>query len=659
MNTQDYEKFDRENAYFGNDLGAVIINDKTQFKVWAPNSAAVFLNLYSEGEGDNLLECIPMQRHERGVWTLTVSKNLDGVFYTYTFEYDGQRHETIDIYAKACGVNGDRGAVVDFQTTNPENWDKVKNPECKSPCDVIIYETNVRDFSIDKTSGVSEKNRGRFLAFTESETSYDGTKTCLAHLKSLGITHVHLLPVFDFATIDERIPITENEKYNWGYDPKNYNCLEGSYSTNPYDPKVRIREFKELVKSLHENNIGVIMDVVYNHTYESDKSSFHKTFPFYYHRTKNNWFSNGSGCGNELASERAMVRKYILDSVEFWAREYKIDGFRFDLMGLVDIETVNLIRDKLTEINPQILMYGEGWTGGESPIPANKLAYKWNSYQFARVGLFNDNIRDAVKGGVFNIFDTGYVSGNFNATNSIRRCLVGSIPHSQVNGSDDACFAYNPTQTINYCEAHDNNTLWDKLTVSAKQFTLEERVKMDKLSAAITILAQGVPFIELGQDFLRSKPKVLNGNESFGDKDDIFNGNSYNAPDETNSIKWNQKKENLSVFRYYKSLIKIRKKYPQLRLSKREDVEAQMRFFDTGDHNIIGFSLVDTKSDDKSDMIILFNPYTDSRDVNLPKGEYTVILNPDGKDESKADKTISDNIQIDAISAVVLMKKCN
>ncbi len=657
MNIQDYEKFDRENAYFGSDLGALIIDDKTQFKVWAPNSTVVFLNLYSEGEGDNLIQSIPMQKLEKGVWATTVSKNLDGVFYTYTFEYYGQRTETVDIYAKACGVNGDRGAVVDFKTTNPKNWDNTKNPECKSPCDAVIYETNVRDFSIDKTSGVSEKNRGKFLAFTENGTSYNGTETCLDHLKSLGVTHVHLLPVFDFATIDERIPITENQNYNWGYDPKNYNCLEGSYSTDPYDPKVRIKEFKELVQSLHQNNIGVIMDVVYNHTYESEKSAFHKTFPFYYHRTSNNWFSNGSGCGNELASERAMVRKYILDSVEFWAKEYKIDGFRFDLMGLIDIETVNLIRDKLTEINPQILMYGEGWTGGESPLPSVKLAYKWNSYQFARVGLFNDNLRDAVKGEVFNIHNTGFVSGNLHNSNVIKRGLAGSIPHSQLNGNEDACFAYNPTQTINYCEAHDNHTLWDKLTVSAEQFTYDERIKMDKLSAAIIILSQGVPFLELGQDFLRSKPNASNERETLENKYIPFNGNSYNAPDETNSIKWNQKSENINVFKYYKDLIAIRKKYPQLRLSKREDVEKNMRFFDTGDSSIIGFTLTNDQLENKSVIAILLNPYTNVRTANLPEGEYAVISNSDGEDESKSNKKVSGQVQLDAISALILLKK--
>ena len=655
MNLQDYEKFDRENAYFGNDLGALIIDDKTQFKVWAPNSTAVFLNLYSDGEGGSPYEIATMQKQEKGVWTATISKNLDGVFYTYTFEYGDHRTETIDIYAKACGVNGDRGAVVDFKTTDPKGWDKVKKPECKNPCDAVIYETNVRDFSIDKSSGVSEKHRGRFLAFTESETSYKGTKTCLEHLKSLGITHIHLLPVFDFATIDEKIPITENQNYNWGYDPKNYNCLEGSYSTDPYDPKVRIREFKEMVKSLHENNIGVIMDVVYNHTYESEKSSFHRTFPFYYHRTVHNWFSNGSGCGNELATERAMVRKYILDSIEFWAREYKIDGFRFDLMGLIDIETVNLIRDKLNEIDPQILMYGEGWTGGESPLPSAKLAYKWNSYQFARVGLFNDNIRDAVKGAVFNIYDKGYVSGNLLTANVIKRGLAGSIPHSQLNGNDEACFAYNPTQTINYCEAHDNHTLWDKLTVSAEHFTDNERVKMDKLAAAIVILSQGVPFLELGQDFLRSKPTVLNENETLGSKYVSYSGNSYNAPDETNSIKWDQKHENIIVFEYYKELIAIRKKYPQLRFTKREDVEAHMRFFDTGDDNIIGFSLTSPESDNRSVIAILLNPYTDTRSAKLPDGKFNVILDSNGKTETE--NSISGEIEIEAISAVILLKK--
>ncbi len=656
MNKHDYEKLDRENAYFGSDLGAIIIGEETQFKVWSPNSFAVFLNLYSGGEGDNLIESKPMNRTEKGVWEAVVSKNLDGFFYTYTFEYEGQRYETIDIYAKACGVNGDRGAVVDFKTTNPKDWDKVKKPTCKNPCEAVIYETNVRDFSVDKSSGVSEQNRGRFLAFTERSTSCGGVQTCLDHLISLGITHVHLLPVFDFATIDERIPITENEEYNWGYDPKNYNCLEGSYSSDPYDPKVRIREFKELIKTLHENNIGVIMDVVYNHTYESEKSSFHKTFPFYYHRTSNNWFSNGSGCGNELASERAMVRKYILDSVEFWAREYKIDGFRFDLMGLHDIETVNLIRDKLCEIDPQILMYGEGWTGGDSPMPSEKLAYKWNSYQFARVGLFNDNIRDAVKGGVFNVYDTGYVSGNRDMSGVIKRCLTGSIPHSQITGFDDACFAYNPTQTINYCEAHDNHTLWDKLTISAENRTLDERIRMDKLSAAIIMLAQGVPFLELGQDFLRSKPIALN-NQSSKVREDYFSGNSYNAPDETNSIKWNQKAENLSVFKFYKALIDLRKKHPQFRLSRREDVEASFKFFDTGDCNIIGYSLTDTEGDEREELIILFNPYDESRKVKIPDGEYSVILNSLGEDESASGEIFKNSFEMEQISASVLIKK--
>lgn len=657
MIIEDYEKFDRENAYYGNDLGALIIDGKTQFKVWAPNSSAVFLNLYSEGEGDNLIESIPLRKFEKGVWGITVSKNLDGIFYTYTFEYDGQINETIDIYAKACGINGDRGAVIDFKTTDPKNWENTDNPECKNPCDVIIYETNVRDFSIDRTSGVKDEIRGKFLAFTESGTSYDGVETCLDHLKSLGITHVHLLPVFDFATIDEKIPLTENENYNWGYDPKNFNCLEGSYSTNPYDPKARIIEFKRMVQTLHENKIGVIMDVVYNHTYESEKSSFHKTFPFYYHRTSHNWFSNGSGCGNELASERAMVRKYILDSVEFWAKEYKIDGFRFDLMGLIDIETVNLIRDKLNEINPKILMYGEGWTGGESPLPSHKLAYKWNSYQFARVGLFNDNIRDAVKGAVFNIYDKGYVNGNLHTTNIIKRGLAGSLPHSQLDGNYEACFAYNPTQTINYCEAHDNHTLWDKLTVSAESFTLEQRIKMDKLSAAIVILAQGIPFLEIGQDFLRSKPVSSNERETLENKYIPFSGNSYNAPDKTNSIKWNQKKENLDVFNYYKSLITLRKKYPQLRISKREDIESQLRFFDTGDNNIIGYSLKDTKSENKSVILVLLNPYTDKRFATIPEGEYTIIFDSDGIKKTTSSKILSEKLEIDSISAAVLLKK--
>ena len=518
----NYEQFDRDNQYIGNDLGAVMKEGKTVFKTWSPLATGVYLNLYLDGEGKSRLESLPMERLDHGVWYVEILRDLDGVFYTYTFEFDHKtRHETIDIYAKACGVNGNVGAVVDFKTTDPEGWDKVKKPKCRNACDAVVYECHVRDFSADSSSGVAPEHRGKYVAFADKGTKYQGVNTCTEHLKEIGITHVHLLPVEDYATVDESKPWLN--QYNWGYDPKNFNCLEGSYSTDPYDPKCRIREFKQLVMALHENGIGVVMDVVYNHTYYTEESAFERSFPYYYHRIRNDGsFSNGSGCGNETASNHMMMRKFMIDSLRFWATEYKIDGFRFDLMALHDIETVNIIRDELNKIDPQILMYGEGWTGGESPLPADRLAYKWNSYQFGRVGLFNDNIRDSIKGGTFNPYDKGFVSGNRNAASTLRRGIAGSVPHYQINDAKEACWAFEPTQAVNYCEAHDNNTLWDKLCISAKNDSEDVRIKMDKLAAAIVILSQGMPFIQLGQDFLRSKPRILKEGEAPNDVNILF-----------------------------------------------------------------------------------------------------------------------------------------
>ncbi|MDO5125461.1 MAG: type I pullulanase [Ruminococcus sp.] len=644
----NYEEFDKNNAYDGNDLGVVFKDGKTQFRTWSPLATAVYLNLYTDGEGDNLIETLPLERHMHGVWYVEILRDIDGDFYTFTYEFDHKiKYETIDIYAKACGVNGNRGAVLDMSKTNPYGWEKVARPVCLSPCDAVIYECHVRDFSADKSSGIPYWNKGKFLAFTETGTKYENVTTCLDHIKDLGVTHVHLLPVFDYATVDESKP--HKVQYNWGYDPKNYNCLEGSYSTDATEPKRRINEFKQLIMALHKNGIGVIMDVVYNHTYFTEESAFHKSFPYYYHRLKEDGkFSNGSGCGNETASEHLMMRRFMINSLKFLATEYKLDGFRFDLMGLHDIETVNMIRDELNQFDPTLLMYGEGWTGGESPLPYDKLAYKFNSYSFGSVGLFNDNLRDAIKGGTFNVHDTGYISGNRNVADVLKRGIVGSVPHWQLKNANNACWAVEPTQTINYCEAHDNNTLWDKLAISAKNSSREDRVKMDKLAAAILMLSQGVPFIQLGQDFLRSKPRILKEGETPNDTN-IFSHDSYNAPDFTNAVKWNEKAENIDVFEYYKALIRVRKNYPLLRLSKKEDVERCLKFMDTGDNNFISYTL----SDENTCLFIAFNPYNEERYINLPDGRFYIRLN----DKGKMNKfPISGRYCLPPISAVVLKK---
>ena len=645
----NYKWIDSEYYYDGDDLGAVIHHDKTVFKTWAPFATAVYLNLYLDGTGDNRIESLPMEQLDKGVWYVELLRNCDGEFYTYTFEYNHKRlEETIDIYAKACGVNGDRGAVVDFSTTNPKGWDDTPSPECKNPCDAVIYECHVRDFSIDESSGVAYLYRGKFLGMCIGGTKCEGVSTCLEHLKELGITHVQLLPVEDYATVDEAHP--EKEQYNWGYDPKNYNCLEGSYSTDPADPKCRIREFKQLVQTLHKNGIGVIMDVVYNHTYYTEESAFERSFPYYYHRvTENGKFTNGSGCGNETASDHLMMRKFIIDSLKFWVKEYHIDGFRFDLMALHDIETVNTIRAELDKINNRILMYGEGWTGGESPIHADKLAYKWNSYQFGKVGLFNDNIRDSVKGGTFNPYDKGFVSGNRNAVATLKRGIVGSVPHHELHDAKEACWAFEPTQAINYCEAHDNNTLWDKLCICAKNDSEQTRIRMDKLSAAIVLLSQGVPFLQLGQDFLRTKPRRLKEGEKPNDIN-VFEENSYNSPDFTNAVRWDRKAEYFEVFRYYKALIKLRKSSSLFRMSMKWEVEQKLSFWKKNDESFIIFSLFD----DKESFVIAFNPYEDDRHFNLPDGEWYLCCDEDG---GERDEPVSGTVCCPGIAAVVYKQK--
>ena len=617
-----YNAADIDNRFYydGNDLGATITGDdkdRTVFKTWSPLATGVYLNLYLDGEGDNLVETLPMEMLDKGVWYVELFRSCDGLFYTfsYEFEYMHNRVETIDIYAKACGINGNRGAVVDFDTTDPKGWDDVPKPKCPNACQAVVYECHIRDITIDESSGICPEHRGKFLGLTHSRTRRGKSETCLDHLKELGITHVHLLPVADYATVDEAHP--EKKQYNWGYDPKNYNCLEGSYSTDPADPKCRIREFKELVMTLHRNGIGVIMDVVYNHTYHTEESSFEKAFPGYYHRRRRDGsFSNGSGCGNETASDHKMFRKFMIDSLRFWAEEYKVDGFRFDLMALHDIETINMIRDELDKIDPNLLMYGEGWTGGESPMPADKLAYKWNSYEFGRVGLFNDNIRDSVKGGTFNPYDLGFISGNRNTASILKRGIAGSVPHYQLKDASEACWAFEPTQAVNYAEAHDNHTLWDKLKISgSNHYCPAELIKMDRLAAAIIILSQGMPFIQLGQDFLRSKP-CLREKDGSDDVVDIYNGNSYNAPDYTNAIKWEKKNKYRCVFNYYKALIKLRKSSGLFRMANKLDVERHLQFMDTGDANFIIWKL----ENEKECFVIALNPYLEERYFNLPWG---------------------------------------
>lgn len=643
----DYEKFDRENAYYGDDLGVVTEGEITRFKVWAPLCTAAYLNLYTSGEGDNKVETLCMRRIENGVWYVELMHHVYGMYYTYTLEFEHHiRVETIDIYAKGCGVNGKRGYIADFKALDPEGWEDTARVVCKNPVDAVIYECNVRDFSINGSSGLEWYDRGRFKGFTVEGTRYNGVTTCLDHLKELGVTHVQLMPVADYATVDEKKPFAG--QYNWGYDPKNYLCLEGYYCSDPEDGDVRIREFKELVLALHKAGIGVILDVVYNHTYFTEESAFHKTVPYYYHRLdRDGNFSNGSGCGNETASNHIMMRQYMINALKFWATEYKVDGFRFDLMGLHDIDTMNMLREEMDRIDPDLLMYGEGWTGGESPYPTDKLSYKWNSYSFGRIGLFNDNIRDGIKGGTFNLHETGFVSGNGHTFNTIKRGITANARYRDLQGTaDDLCWAFTPAQAINYCEAHDNHTLWDKLAISAGGYGEEDKKRMDKLAAAIVILSQGVPFIHLGQDFLRTKPKVFRENETRNETN-IYDGNSYNAPDETNMIRWEDKEKNLDVFMYYKALIALRKSSRLFRMRTSEELDAHLHFHNSGD--IIAYEL----ADGHECYFIALNPRAEDRRVNLPNGRFYKRLDDGGKPDYSY---YEGNVQIPRISCAVFKR---
>lgn len=641
----DFEQFDKDN-YYGGPLGVELSEDKTVFRTWSPTATGVYIRIYADGTGSNMIETLPMEKHWTGCWQVEILRSLEGCFYTYVYEFEHSKYfEAVDLYAKSCGVNGGRSAIVNMEKTNPFGWDDVKRPEIKHPCDAVIYECHIRDFSIDASGGVKLKYRGKYLGMAQDGLITDGVKVGLSHLKELGITHVQLLPIYDFVSVDESKPY--DEQYNWGYDPKNYNCPEGSYSTDAENPAARVFELKTLVMELHKNGIGVIMDVVYNHTYYTEKSDFQLSFPYYYHRMcEDNTFSNGSGVGNEIASEHAMVRRYIVDSVLFWANEYKLDGFRFDLMAVLDCETVNMIRDELSKLSPYVMMYGEGWSGGMCAIPEDKRCVKWNIGAFDRVGVFNDNFRDAIKGNTFDVYKRGYVGGNPDLAGFIKRGLAGSVKHSGVEGYDEAAWATEPHQTINYCEAHDNWTMYDKLIISCDDYSEEEIKSAHKLSLALVMLAQGIPFLQLGQDFMRSKPKPLVDESK--PIHEHFDENSYKSCDFTNSIKWTDKAKNYDVFSYCRELVKLRRENKLFRLTTAEEIEKHLSFVDIEGNGAVCMKLRD---DDKC-IIVAVNPSREQAKLQLPEGNFCIRLTPDGKHHNfpLRNKCLS----VPPISAVVL-----
>lgn len=540
-------------TYDGNDLGFSYTRENTTFRVWAPSAEQVLLKLYTTGSfheaGAQVMGIKQMILDSRtGVWSATVEGDLNKIYYTYVIKTEKGTHETQDVYARAVGVNSQRSMVVDLRSTDPEGWENDQRVLPDKPNDAIIWEVHVRDFSSSDSSGISKDHRGKFLAFTEKNTVIPFTSypTCLSYLKGLGITHIQLNPVFDFGSVNEITGVD----YNWGYDPVNYNVPEGSYSTDPYHGEVRIREFKEMVKSLHEEGIGVIMDVVYNHVYETATSPFELTVPGYYFRMQNGRFLNSSGCGNVTASDKTMFRNFMVNSLRYWVEEYHIDGFRFDLMACHDIETMNIIREELDKIDKRILMYGEPWTAndGENGISGEDCCNKTNAKKLSdRIGMFNDDMRHGIKGGSDD--DTkGYIQG---AGHSAYNVIAGMMGASSVTFGN---WANEPSQCITYDSAHDNLTLWDKILKSnwCSDFDSTDHLymKQNALAGTMVLLSLGIPFMLAGEEFARTK---------HGDH------NSYKSPDAVNSINWTRTIRYRELNDYYKGLIKIRKAFSPLR----------------------------------------------------------------------------------------------
>lgn len=632
------------------ELGSIYTTESTLFKLWAPTASHVTLNLFKTGNTSevyliNQTSSFDLSRSQNGVWSIKLVGDLSNVYYTYTVTVNGVSQEAVDPYAKAVGVNGLRAMVVDLDSTDPAQWEDDNYVSLKSSTDAILYELHIRDFSSDLSSGILEDYQGKFLAFTQKDTkNSNGFSTGIQYLKELGITHVHILPSFDYRSIDE----TQLDKntFNWGYDPQNFNVPEGSYSTNPFDGAVRINEFKQMVMALHEAGIGVIMDVVYNHTGASNDSDFSKIVPGYYYRyNPNGTFSNGSGTGNETASDRSMVAQFMLDSTEYWVKEYHIDGFRFDLMALHDIETMNRIESNLRLINPSILLYGEGWTGGSSTLPDAEKALKRNVSQLNNIAVFSDDIRDAIKGHVFTPTDPGFVNGGLGLEESIKFGIVASIQHPDIDMNlvkyTKFSYATSPTQIISYVEAHDNLTLWDKLLITNPDASEQELIAMHRMANAIVLTSQGTSFIHAGSEFLRTKQ----GND-----------NSYNVSDEINRLDWDRREQYDQNVEYIKGLIELRKEHPAFRMSSADDIRSNLDFIDTNQANVVAYTLSNHANKDPwESILVIMNANTTPVEVTVDQSHWNVVVDGQNAGVKSIDSYSSGTITVAASTLLVLV----
>lgn len=646
--TERLDSYDKYPSYYGSDLELVYTPEQSVFTLWAPSADRVRLNLYASGEGGDPEEHVEMEKAGYGTWRVHIDRDLKGSFYTFQIEKNGKwLNETPSIWAKAVGINGNRAAVIDWNETNPDGWKSDRSPELKMYSDIILYELHHRDFSIAPDSGI--ENKGKFLALTETGTKTpEGEATGLDHLKELGVTHIHILPSFDFATVDET-KLDENH-YNWGYDPKNYNVPDGSYSTDPANPVVRIREFKEMVKSLHQNGFRIVLDVVYNHTASTDHSNFDLTVPGYFYRQNaDGSYSNASGCGNETASEREMVRHYIIESVKFWAREYHIDGFRFDLMGIHDIETMNHLRSELLEIDPTIFVYGEGWVAADSPLPFEQRAVKENVGQMEGIGVFNDEFRDGLKGSTFDEQEPGYASGNINGHfEPVKYGIVGGTDHPQVDYGGllycNAPYAGAPSQMINFVSCHDGYTLVDKLKLSVQgDHAADELIPIDKLVHTVLLTAQGIPFIRSGEEIMQDKQGEPN---------------SYKSPDSINRIDWSLKAKNREVFDFIRGLIALRKAHPAFRIPTVEGLQQWLRFMDTGDSGVIAYTLGEYANNDEwKEILVAYNGNRHEVEIGIPEGEWNVVCRNGQIDPEGKDRLPGGSVKIAASSALILYRQ--
>ena len=634
-NTYSTNDFEAKYTYTGSDLGATWSPEKTVFRLWAPTATSARVNLYSSGDPDcdDLIRQLRMKKDVRGTWVAEAAGNLNGTYYTLGVTVRGKRVEACDPYARTTGVNGQRAMILDLKSTDPENWDTDTDPNGGIPMtDVVIAEAHIRDFTIDESTNAV--NRGKYLGMIETGTvTASGIPTGIDHYKNLGITHLHILPMYDYGSVDEsRLDVPQ---FNWGYDPVNFNVPEGSYSSDPYHGEVRVKELKQMVKGLHDNGISVVMDVVYNHVYEAGDFCFNMLVPQYFSRTNGRGvYSNGSGCGNDTASGRSMVRKYIVDSVAYWSDEYHIDGFRFDLVGLIDTDTINAIISKVHEKHPNVIFYGEGWSMDTGVTkPNTPLCTQHNSHLVPKFAFFSDTIRDALRGSVFDMTIPGFITGAIMDKNTLHATYMG-VPF----------WAQHPTQSVNYVSCHDNNTLIDRIALASNGLSRKMQVRMNNLAAAFTLTAQGIPFFQAGEEMLRSKPDGKGGLEH----------NSYASSDAVNSIKWNclDDKETMNTYRYYQGLLRLRKAHDVLRLTTREAVLENVTPLHVENPHVVAFGIGSTG---KEQMISIFNGGFEPVDLNLPQGKWALVVNAE-KAGVEPIEILESRIHVEGICAMILVK---